>query len=200
MQQGDALVLADLAGEDPADGDPADVIAVVERDDQHLQRGVRLDLRRRHVLHDGVEQRLQVRSAGMLRSVVAMPSPAGGVNGREIEGGVVGVQLDEQVEDRVEDVDRPGVGAIDLVDDHDGPQADLEGLAQHKARLRQRPLGGIDQEQAAVGHVQHALDLAAEVGVAGRVDDVDLGAADLQGDVLGQDGDAALRAPERWSP
>ena len=40
--------------------------------------------------------------------------------------------------------------------------------------------------------MQDALDLAAEVGVARRVDDVDLGAADLEGDVLGQDGDAAL--------
>ena len=40
--------------------------------------------------------------------------------------------------------------------------------------------------------LQDALDLAAEVGVAGRVDDVDLGVAEREGDVLGQDGDAAL--------
>ncbi len=36
-----ALALADLAGDHPADGDAADVIAVVERDDQHLQRARR---------------------------------------------------------------------------------------------------------------------------------------------------------------
>ena len=42
-------------------------------------------------------------------------------------------------------------------------------------------LGGVDEQQAAVGHLQDALDLAAEVGVAGRVDDVDLGAADAAG-------------------
>src|SRR5262249_49583259 len=64
--------------------------------------------------------------------------------------------------------------------------------AQYEARLRQRSLGGIDEEQGAVGHLEDALDLAAEVGVAGRVDDVDLGAADGQGDVLRQDGDTAL--------
>ena len=34
FEQGDALILADLAGDDPADGDSADVIAVVERDDR----------------------------------------------------------------------------------------------------------------------------------------------------------------------
>ena len=101
--------------------------------------------------------------------------PAGGVDVGKVERGVVGVQFDEQVEDGVEHFGRPGVGAVDLVDDHDGPQPALEGLAQHEARLRQRALGGVDQQQGAVGHVQDALDLAAEVGVAGRVDDVDLG-------------------------
>ena len=65
------------------------------------------------------------------------------------------------------------VGAIDLVDDDDRRQAALEGLAQHEARLRQRPFGGVDEQQHAVGHRQHALHFAAEIGVAGRVDDVD---------------------------
>ena len=50
----------------------------------------------------------------------------------------------------------------------------VEGLAEHEPGLGHRPLGGVDQHQRAVGHLQHALDLAAEVGVAGRVDQVDL--------------------------
>ena len=87
---------------------------------------------------------------------------------------------------------RVGVLAVDLVDDHDDAQADLERLAQHEAGLRHRALGGVDEQQAPVGHVQHPLDLAAEVGVAGRVDDVDghVGVADRR--VLGEDGDALL--------
>ena len=39
---------------------------------------------------------------------------------------------------------------------------------------------------------EHALDLAAEVGVAGRVDDVDAHALPGDGGVLGEDRDAAL--------
>ena len=73
-----------------------------------------------------------------------------------------------------------------------GCRPDGERLAEHEARLRQRPLGGVDEQERAVGHLQDALDLAAEVGVAGRVDEVDLDVADADGDVLGQDGDAAL--------
>src|SRR5581483_11717974 len=43
-----------------------------------------------------------------------------------------------------------------------------------------------------VDHGEAALDLAAEVGVAGGVDDVDLHVVPLHGRVLGQDGDALL--------
>ena len=71
-------------------------------------------------------------------------------------------------------------------------QAGLERLAQHEAGLGERALGGVDQEEDAVDHGQAPLDLAAEVGVAGGVDDVDLHAAVEHGGVLGQDGDALL--------
>ena len=47
-------------------------------------------------------------------------------------------------------------------------------MTQHEAGLGHGALKGIDQQQCAVGHTQHALDLAAKVGVARGVDDVDL--------------------------
>ena len=68
----------------------------------------------------------------------------------------------------------------------------LQRLAQHEPRLRQRPLGGVDEQQHAVDHRQAALDLAAEVGVAGRVDDVQLDVPVAQRGVLGEDRDALL--------
>ena len=71
-------------------------------------------------------------------------------------------------------------------------QVELERLAQHEARLRHHALGGVDQQQHALDHLQHALDLAAEVGVAGRVDDVELDVAVPDRGVLGQDRDAAF--------
>ena len=83
-------------------------------------------------------------------------------------------------------------GPVDLVDDDDRRQAPLERLAQHEPGLRQRPFRRVDQQQHAVDHRQRPLDLAAEVGVAGRVDDVDQRVAIVDGGVLGEDGDAAL--------
>ena len=66
------------------------------------------------------------------------------------------------------------------------------GLLEHVARLGQRPLGGVDEEQDRVDHQQAALDLAAEVGVARRVHDVEADVAVVDAGLLGQDGDALL--------
>ena len=54
------------------------------------------------------------------------------------------------------------------------------------------PVDGVHQQQAAVGHVHDAFDLAAEVGVARRVDDVDANAAVRDRGILGKDRNAAL--------
>src|SRR5690606_22000858 len=101
-----------------------------------------------------------------------------------------------QVERLVVHPVRVGVGAVDLVDAQDGLQAHLERLGQHEFGLRHDAFLGVDQQHAAVDHAQDALDLAAEVGVAGGVDDVDPGLARLAvphyRGALGQDGDAPL--------
>ena len=53
-------------------------------------------------------------------------------------------------------------------------------------------LGRVDEQQNAVDHLQNALDLAGEIGMARGIDDVDLHALVGAGAVLGQNGDAAL--------
>ena len=99
------------------------------------------------------------------------------VEDREVELLVGRVERGEQVEHLVEHFGRPRVRAVDLVDHDDRLEAELERLGDHELGLRQRALGGVDQHQRAVDHVEDALDLAAEIGVARRVDDVDAGVA-----------------------
>ncbi len=107
----------------------------------------------------------------------------------------IGGDVEQQVVALRDDLGDAGVGPVGLVDDQDHRQVRGQRLAQHEAGLRQRPLGGVDEQQHAVDHRQAALDLAAEVGVAGGVDDVDdrhaaVGVVPVHGGVLGQDGDA----------
>ena len=111
---------------------------------------------------------------------------------RELELLVVRAEIRHQVEAVVVSLLGIGTGAVDLVhDNHDG-KARLDSVAQHEARLGHGTLECVDEKQRAVSHLEDALDLAAEVGMARGVDDVDLHALVLDGDVLRQNGDAAL--------
>ena len=66
LHQGHVLPGADRAGIDAADGDPAHVVGPIQRGDQHLQRGVGIDLRAGNLLQHQVQQRLH-RVAGLAR-------------------------------------------------------------------------------------------------------------------------------------
>ena len=85
-----------------------------------------------------------------------------------------------------------GTRTVDLVDDDHDLKAGIDSVTQHEAGLGHGTLKSVDQQQGAVGHTQHALDLAAEVGVARGVDDVDLNVLVLDRDVLGENRNAAL--------
>ena len=85
-----------------------------------------------------------------------------------------------------------GAGPIELVDeDQRGDAEPLQRPHQH-AGLPLHALDRRDHQHGAIEHVQHALDLGDEIGVAGRIDQVD---GHVMGDERhhgGLDGDAAL--------
>jgi len=68
----------------------------------------------------------------------------------------------------------------------------FQRLREHVARLRQRTFAGVYQQHDAVDNFERALYFAAEIAVAGSVDNVDLDAVITDAGDLGEDGDAAL--------
>jgi len=105
---------------------------------------------------------------------------------------VVGAEFDEEVERLVDNVLRARLFAIDLIDDDDGAQIEFERLAKHEASLRHDALCCVYEQQHALHHLQDALDFTAEIGVAGRVHDVELNAPVANRGVLSENGNAAL--------
>ena len=97
-----------------------------------------------------------------------------GVDHREIELEVGGVEFHEKIENEIEHLVRAGVLAVDFIDDHDGLRAVFERFFEDELRLRLRAVVGVHHEQHAVDHLHDALHLAAEIGVAGGVHDVDM--------------------------
>src|SRR5580693_7184520 len=189
VQNLDRLIRFYRARKDAAGDDAAEIGVGFEDRAQHAERAV-LDLGRRDVAHDEIEQRRHALVFGPLGTGRHPALLGRAVKDREIELLLRGIEGGEQVEHLVGDFGGAGVGTIDLVDDDDGFQPHLERLDDDELGLRQRPLGGIDQHQRTVDHVEDALDLAAEIGVAGGVDDIDAGVLPDQRGRLGQDGDA----------
>ncbi len=203
---GDLLALAQHALLDPEQREAAQERRGVQVGDVGLQRRALVVLRGRDGLQDRLEQRLEVLAVG--------ERPVGGllhagdarlarrVDDREVQR-VLAVAVVEQVHEQlvglVDDLGDPGVAAVDLVDDQDHRHVGVERLAEDEPGLGERALGRVDQQHDPVDHRQPALDLAAEVGVTGGVDDVDrhrLAAAGGTGvvdrGVLREDGDPLL--------
>ena len=171
-------------------GDAARIGRVVERGNEHLGRTLQLLGCRNH-LQDLVEQVGDVRG----RSLPVLAHPA--LLGRTIDDGEVqlvlrGVEVIHQVEHHFVHLLGAAVRFVHLVHHDDGLQTDFQCFLQDEARLRHRTLEGIDEQDAAVGHVEHALHLAAEVGVSRSVDHIDLYSLIIDADILRENGDASF--------
>ena len=174
---------------DLADGDASHVIAPVEIADEHLKGRLDIGGGRGNMFHDGLEERGHP-IVFVLESLDGVTVARAGVNERGIELFFRGVEFQEQLQHLVVHLVRVGVLAVDLVDDHDDFQAVGEGFLQDEASLRLRAVECVDEQQHAIDHAEDAFDFAAEIGVAGGIDDIDRVAAPMDGGVLGLDGDA----------
>ena len=185
----DLLAVCDFAADDASVGDTAEVVAVVEVRHEHAEK-VHIGLRwRRDVFHNRLVERLHV-VAGIGDFIFGEALLGTGVDVGEIQLLVARAEFHEKLEHHVENLVRTGILAVDLVDDHDRLQSVLHGLAQNEFCLRLRAVVGVHHEQNTIHHFHDALDLSAEVGVAGSIHDIHMVILPAESGVLGADGDA----------
>ena len=130
-----SIVLADthlipdgyLPIEDSSDGEPPDIFTVIEIGHQHLEGRRVISRGGRDGLEDLLEERPQV-GAFVGQLVLGDTIPRDGVENRKIDLLVIGVEVDEEVVDLVDDLFRARVLAIDLVDDDHHRQLLLQGF------------------------------------------------------------------------
>ena len=145
----------------------------------------------RDIVKDRVEQRLQVLVL-VVQVADAVAVTRRRVEERALELLIRGVQIHHQLQRLVHDLLRSRLRAVDLVDADDDGKIEIQRLLQHKFRLGHRPLERVHQQDDAVDHLQHTLDLAAEVRMPRRIDDINLHALVGDGGVFRKDRDAAL--------
>ena len=136
MDHGHAVVLADLAVEDPADDEPADVVVPVQRRRAKLEPHVGIVARRRDGVDQGLEERRQ-RLGVVVQAELGDALAGVGVEDGEVELVLGRLEVDEKIVDLVKHFGGARVLAVDLVDDDHGCEPRLERLFQHEARLGQ---------------------------------------------------------------
>jgi hypothetical protein len=192
----DRHVDVETAAFDPPGQDAPEERVAIQQRREHLELAFGIETRRRHMADDRLEQRGQVARA----DVIGEPGIARAtrrVEHRKIELLVGRVEIEKQFEHLVEHFGRTRVRAVDLVDDDDGPEPERQRLSRNELGLRHRTFGRIDQKDHTVDHREDALDLRAEIGVARRIDDVDVrdfarGIRPFDRGALGEDGDPAF--------
>ena len=152
----DLLVLLDGAPLDAADGDAAHELVVVDGGDQHLEGLVHVGLGGGNIVDDGVEEGLEV-GAGHVGGVGGGAVAAGAEEGGRVELLLGGVEVHEKLQHLVADLVDALVGAVDLVDHHDDPVAQLQGLGEDETGLGHGTLGGVYQQDDAVDHLEDTL-------------------------------------------
>jgi hypothetical protein len=164
----------------PPDGETPEVVRSIEVGDERLQWSVGSPAGAGTVSTIESSSGAQV---GVLRrdaDAGDRPTlPRDGAEHREVDVLLGHLEVEEQLVDLVHHRSHAGVGAVDLVDDHDRRDAAGDRLREDVAGLRHRSLCGVHEEQDPVDECERPLDLPAEVGVAGRVDQVDLHALPL---------------------
>ena len=127
---GDGHIVADVqrALKDAADGDAAEVIGVIEIGDQDLQRALGVAGSLGNGGDDGLKERLQIH-AGRGRIGRRRAFLGHRVEHRKIQLRLIGVEVDEKIVNFVQHFLRPGVGAVNLVDHHDGRSLASSALA-----------------------------------------------------------------------
>ena len=101
-----------------------------------------------------------------------------------------GAQLQKKLQHLVMHGGGIGMRTVDLVNDDNGHQPFLKGLAEHKTRLGLRSFKSVHHQKHAIHHFHHALHFPAEIRVSGSIHNVDRVSIPEDGCILGLDRDA----------
>ena len=185
------LIHTDLAVVHFADADTAYIFIVVDGADQHLCARFGVSFRRGNIINDGLKKRLHAGTRAA--QVHCRNSGLGGCKDkRTVNLLIAGTQIHKELQHLIDHLRRTSTGAVDLIDTDNDGKIESHGFAQDKTGLGHGSLKGIHDQNDTVDHLEHSLNLTAEIRMSGCVDDIDLRSFIIYSGVFAQDRDPAL--------
>ena len=143
------------------------------------------------MLHNSVKKRTHIAISyrGIKRRIAVA---AGGVNYGEFKLVIVGVKLDEQINNLVNYLVGASHGTVNLVNYYDRLFAEGKSLFKHETGLRHATLKRVNEQKNRVDHLQNTFNLAAEIGVSGGVNDINFYVVIIKTGMLGKNSYSAF--------
>ena len=191
IQNDNFVVYFQCAVFDLTDTDTTQIFAVVDGGDQCLCRGFHIACRCRNVVDDGFKQRFHIPfSCGRIFGSVAASCRS------EYKGGiqliVICIQFHEQFQNFIDDIIRSCFRSVNFIYTNHYGMVQFQRFAQNEFCLGHGAFKGIYHQNNAVYHFQYTFYFAAEVCVAGCIDDIDLHITVIYCCVFGKDRDPSF--------
>ena len=144
---------------------------IVKRSDEHLWLAFH-DFWARDMLDDSVEHSVDIISR-FVPIEAHPPLLSRAKHGWEVELVFSSVEVAHQFENGFLHLIWAAVWLIHLIDNHDRLQTNFNRFLKHEASLRHWTFKSINEQQTAVGHVEHTLHFTTEIGVSRGIYNVD---------------------------
>ena len=191
VQKHQLLVYGNGSALNLADTDTAYILIVVDGADKNLRISVRISLRSRNRIKDGLKKRSHILRF-VLKVTNCIAGFCGGIQERAVQLLVRCIQIHEKFQNFVHNFFRTCFRTVDLVDADNNMQVQFESFTKYKLSLRHGTLEGVHKKNNAVYHLQHTLYLAAEVRMTWSIDDIDFYILIMNCGVFGENRNAAL--------
>ena len=103
LDQHNGFAGSDCTVKDPADGDAADIIIVIEHRHQHLERPLDIADGRQHSTQHGIEERRHI-GIGLIQFEARVTVPARRIDDRKVELLIAGAEFAEEIEHQIGDL------------------------------------------------------------------------------------------------
>ena len=165
------LVGADGASFNSSDTDTSNVFAVVDRGNEKLKLAVLISLGSRNIVKYLREEGNEVGTlyVGILGSCTRS---ARAVKHRTVELLVGCVEVDEKLKYLILNLAKTCVGLVYLVNNYNNSVVKFKSSLKNESGLGHRSLCRVNEKNNSVNHFEDTLNLAAEVSVAGGVNEV----------------------------